>query len=117
MKFFIDAQLPRSLAGFLCELGHDAVHTLDLPRGNDTDDAEINRISLAEERVVVSKDSDFYDSFTAIREPYKLLHIRVGNSSNAALISLFEKNLETILSELRSGSVVEVTRNYIITIR
>lgn len=117
MKFLVDAQLPRSLAKFLCDKGHDAIHTLELPDGNDTTDKEINRISLAEQRVVISKDGDFYNSFTAVREPHKLLYVRTGNLENAALISLFEKNLGTIISELDSGSVVEVTRVYIITIQ
>lgn len=117
MKFLIDAQLPRSLAKFLCSKGHDAIHTLELPHGNDTTDSEINQVSIAEERVVISKDGDFYDSFTAKREPYKLLHIRTGNSNNASLISLFEKNLDKIIDELDSGSVIEVTRSYIITIQ
>lgn len=76
MKFLVDAQLPRSLARFLHDKGHDAIHTLDLPAGNDTSDNEINSISISENRVVISKDGDFYDSFTATREPYKLLHIR-----------------------------------------
>ncbi len=114
MKFIVDAQLPRSLAKFLCDKGHDAIHTLDLPEGNDTIDVEINRLSLTEERVVISKDKDFYDSFTARREPYKLLHIRIGNSTNAALLDLFEKNLDRIIAELGAGSVIELTRSYII---
>lgn len=117
MKFLVDAQLPRLLAKFLCDKGHNAVHTLELPDGNDTTDAEINRISLAENRVVISKDGDFYDSFTAQCEPYKLLYVRTGNLSNAALIDLFEKNLDKLIAELGSGSVVEVTRSYIITIQ
>ena len=117
MKFLVDAQLPRSLVRFLCDKGHDAIHTLDLPDSNDTIDSEITRISLAEQRVVISKDGDFYDSFSARREPYKLLHIRTGNSTNAELIGLFEKNLETIIAELGSGSVVEITRHYIVTIQ
>jgi predicted nuclease of predicted toxin-antitoxin system len=47
-----------SLARFLFERGFDAIHTLDLPRQNVTDDLEINRISLEENRIVISKDSD-----------------------------------------------------------
>lgn len=117
MKFLVDAQLPHALAKFLCDKGHDAIHTLELPDGNDTTDLEINRVSLAERRVVISKDGDFYNSFTAAREPYKLLHIRTGNSSNAALIKLFEKNLEHIIAQLDAAFVVEVTRNYIIVIQ
>ena len=63
MKWIIDAQLPRRLAKRLQELGHDAVHTLDLPQGNRTTDAEICQIADTSERVLVSKDRDFLDSF------------------------------------------------------
>ena len=38
MKFLVDAHLPRRLAYQLCAFGHEAVHTLDLPRGNRTPD-------------------------------------------------------------------------------
>ena len=117
MKFLVDAQLPRILAEFLCDKGHDAIHTLELPNGNDTTDSEISRISLDERRVVISKDGDFHDSFTATRQPYKLLRVKIGNSRNADLISLFEKNLDTMIAELGSGFVIEVTRLYIIKIQ
>lgn len=70
MKFIVDAQLPFALAAFLREKGFDAVHTKELPNGNDTTDAEINALSIAENRIVISKDGDFYDSFTDTKEPY-----------------------------------------------
>jgi hypothetical protein len=38
MKFLVDAHLPRRLAHQLRAFGHEAVHTLDLPRGNRTPD-------------------------------------------------------------------------------
>ena len=41
MKFLIDAHLPRRLAYRLGELGHDALHTLDLSAKNRTDDDAI----------------------------------------------------------------------------
>jgi len=41
MKFLVDAQLPRRMALWLSESGHDAKHTLDLPAGNRTPDAEV----------------------------------------------------------------------------
>jgi predicted nuclease of predicted toxin-antitoxin system len=117
MKFLVDAQLPRSLARFLCDKGHDAIHTLELPDGNDTTDTEINSISLAENRIVISKDCDFYDSFAAHREPFKLLHIKTGNISNADLFRLVSKNFDKIIAELEVVSVVEVTKQYIIRIQ
>lgn len=117
MKFIVDAQLPRSLATFLRERGFDVIHTGELPNGNDTSDAEVNRISLAEKRIVVTKDADFYESFTAKKEPYKLLHVRTGNIKNTRLIELFEKNLRSIVDEFASGSVVQMSKNYIIKIQ
>jgi hypothetical protein len=45
VNFLIDAQLPRRLARKLRELGHDALHTLDLPGGNRTPDPEINAVA------------------------------------------------------------------------
>lgn len=117
MKFLVDAQLPVSLANLLREKGFDVTHTSELPNGNDTTDAEINRISLAENGIVISKDADFYDSFTAKKEPYKLLHVRAGNMKNSRLIELFDKNIDAIVNEFESGSVVQISQHYIIKIQ
>ena len=46
MKFLVDAQLLRRLAQWLQGLGHEAIHTLDLPLGNWTRDTGINGISV-----------------------------------------------------------------------
>lgn len=116
MKFLIDAQLPKSLARFLRERGFDAIHTLDLPNRNVTDDIEINRISLAEERIVISKDSDFYDSYSARKEPHKLLYLTTGNIRNKDLIELFDTNFLLIIHALQTGSVIELSQNAVIVI-
>lgn len=63
MKFVVDAHLPRRLALFLQEAGFDALHTLDPAKGNRTPASWINQLSLAEQRVVITKDADFVDSF------------------------------------------------------
>jgi len=117
MKFLVDAQLPKTLANILREKGFDVVHTSELPNGNDTSDTEVNRISLAENRIVISKDADFYNSFTAKKEPFKLLHIKTGNIKNSKLIELFDKNLILIINELEKSSVVQISQNYIIKIQ
>jgi len=41
MRFLVDAQLPRRLSDWLNKQGHDAIHTLDLPRANRTSDDEL----------------------------------------------------------------------------
>jgi predicted nuclease of predicted toxin-antitoxin system len=63
MKFLIDAQLPRRLAAQLRQAGLEAIHTLDLPDGNRTTDRVINKLSIKEQYIVVTKDSDFVESF------------------------------------------------------
>jgi predicted nuclease of predicted toxin-antitoxin system len=79
MKFLIDAQLPRRLALRLHALGHDALHTLDLPLANRTPDDAINALSLLAHRIVITKDADFVNSFLLSRKPWKLLLIATGN--------------------------------------
>lgn len=116
MKFLVDAQLPKSLARFLSERGFDAIHTLDLPNKNITDDLEINRISFAENRVVITKDADFYNGYTARKEPYKLLYLTTGNISNQDLLNLFDKNLLLVVHTLQNNTVVELNRNNIIAL-
>ncbi len=116
MKFLIDAQLPKALAAFFRERGFDSVHTLELPNKNVTDDLEINSISLSEQRIVISKDSDFYDSYSAKQEPYKLLYLTTGNIRNKDLIDIFDKNLLLIIHSLQNGSVVELNKTTVITL-
>lgn len=89
MKFLVDAQLPCRLAILLERQGYDAIHTLDLPKGNATPDFEINALSIDESRVVITKDADFVQSFLLQQKPYKLLLISTGNIRNSALEELF----------------------------
>ncbi len=78
MKFLIDAQLPVRLSRFLQRAGYDTIHTRDLPQQNATSDTEVNTISIQESRIVITKDSDFFDSFLIRQEPYKLLLVTTG---------------------------------------
>jgi len=76
VKFLIDAQLPRRLARRLGTVGHDAVHTLDLPAGNRTTDAEICRLANLDDRVVVTKDADFVNSYLLSRRASRCGRLR-----------------------------------------
>jgi len=73
MKFLIDAQLPRRLTGQLRQAGFEAIHTLDLPEANRTTDQVLIKLSITEKLIIVTKDSDFVESFLLKREPWKLL--------------------------------------------
>jgi predicted nuclease of predicted toxin-antitoxin system len=114
MKFLVDAHLPRRLARQLNDAGHDAVHTLDLPNGNRTSDVEINAISVSEQRVVITKDSDFVDSFVLRQEPWKLLLVSTGNITNRDLEQLFAANLTAITDGFASFDHIELSRTNIV---
>ena len=62
MKFLIDAQLPRRLATQFQRAGLEATHTLELPDGNRTTDQALTSLSIANQAVLVTKDSDFVES-------------------------------------------------------
>lgn len=79
MKFLVDAQLSVRLARFLQGAGYDTIHTRNLPLGNATPDSDVNALSIQESRIVITKDSDFFDSFLICQELYKLLLVTTGN--------------------------------------
>ena len=81
MKFLIDAQLPLSLKQLFISKGYDCIHTSDLELGNETPDRIINAISVTDQRVVITKDADFLDSLILKNEPYKLILVKLGNTS------------------------------------
>ncbi|HEY9435416.1 MAG TPA: DUF5615 family PIN-like protein [Blastocatellia bacterium] len=114
MKFLVDAQLPRRLTALLQRGGHDAIHTLDLPLGNRTTDTIINQISLSEQRVVVTKDADFVDSFLLRQEPWKLLLVSTGNIRNAELIALLLANIEKISEGFGVFDFIEINQTELI---
>jgi predicted nuclease of predicted toxin-antitoxin system len=114
MKFLVDAQLPRRLARLLKNVGHDTLHTRDLPDGNATPDIAINALSIAEQRVVITKDADFVQPFLLQGQPYKLLLIATGNIKNADLEALFQQHLSQLVDMLETYSYIELGRDVII---
>jgi predicted nuclease of predicted toxin-antitoxin system len=114
MKFLVDAQLPIRLARLLQEAGYDTIHTRDLSQQNATPDSIINSLSVQQERVVITKDSDFVDSFLITQQPYKLLLVTTGNIKNSDLETLFVANLPLIIDLLSQYSYIELSRDSVI---
>src|SRR4051794_32210922 len=106
MKFLIDAQLPRRLATELKQAGFQATHTLELPDGNRTTDQALTRLSIAEQSVLVTKDSDFVQSFLLKHEPWKLLLMPTGNINNDDLMNIFELNIGQIAESFKTFDFV-----------
>ena len=108
MKFLVDAHLPPSLCAVLARHGHDANHTLDLPAKNATKNSILNQLSVDEQRIVVSKDSDFFYSHLVLGRPWKLVLVKTGNMAKEELCSLFERHLSEIEAALEQHTLVEI---------
>jgi len=111
MRFLVDAQLPRRFCRWLSEAGHDAAHTLDLPRGNRTTDNEVLDVAQREQRVVVTKDDDFVQSFLITGRPAKLLFVSTGNIANSMLEDIVRGHVAEIAEAFDTADFVELGRN------
>lgn len=116
MKFLIDAQLPLSLKSWLKKRGHDVLHTRDLPRENLTIDTTIIDIADNENRIIITKDSDFFKFHLLKGKPQRLLMITTGNIVNKELLKLFELNFETIEHSFEANAKLIELDNYSIII-
>lgn len=114
MRLIVDAQLPKRLARWLADHGHDVLHTLDLPEGNRTPVTDIIDLACREGRVAVSKDAGFVDSHLLQNRPPKLLLGATGNMSKADLETILDRNLMTIESALESSDFVELDRDRLV---
>jgi predicted nuclease of predicted toxin-antitoxin system len=108
VKFLIDAHLPPSLRDLFHEAGHDAIHTLDLPDQNASRDSLLNEVSMHEQRVLVTKDTDFYYSHLLHGRPWNLVLVRTGNLRLEATKKMFKIHLPAIEKALQTCTLVEL---------
>ena len=115
LQFMVDAQLPISISEYLKSRGHDSKHTLELPAQNATSDQELMRIATIEQRILITKDDDFLQSYLLYKMPAKLLLIKTGNIRNKELFDIFQNGLDVMCRLFSKHSLIEVTRETIIT--
>ena len=87
----------------------DSIHTLDLPKKNQTSDLDLIKLADSQNRIIITKDSDFLDNFILNNSPRKLLIVTTGNTSNNSLIDLFSNQLNTLIKIFADASVVELS--------
>lgn len=108
MKFLVDAQLPPLLAVILSDHGFDTVHTNTLELGNNTPDQTVIRVCSEQDRILITKDLDFYHSKMLHDKPKKLLLVKVGNCKTRTLLDLFRRNISKLESIFKEASLVEM---------
>ncbi|WP_420148070.1 DUF5615 family PIN-like protein [Spirosoma sp.] len=114
MKYFIDAQLPYLLAEILRNKGFDIIHTDDLPEKDETSDTVIRQLAALENRIVITKDSDFQDSYLLFKQPPKLLLVTTGNIKNRPLLDLFRRAIPAIDELFGRYSFIELNNEEVI---
>jgi len=93
MKFLCDVHISYKLVNHLKSLGYTAFHVNDMLDKWFTTDREICDYADNEDFIVVTKDSDFRNSFYIKNTPKKLIKINLGNCSNEELIKIFSENI------------------------
>lgn len=114
MKFLIDANLPFKLAQSLKNKGYDVIHTDDMPNKERTKDNEIRKVSIEQNRIIITKDTDFLDSHIIQGIPSKLLLVTTGNIANKVLIQLFDNHFERIITLFDKFDLIEFDNEQIV---
>lgn len=111
MNFIIDAHLPQTITAYF--VGQDMIHTSDLAEGNRTKDHIINRLSIKEQRIVITKDTDFYYSYLSAKKPYKLVLVKLGNMRIKDIKLYFKSNATKIIDLMETYSFIILEKNHI----
>lgn len=85
-----------------------------MPLKEKTSDKEIRKIARQDNRIVVTKDLDFLNSFYLHNTPERLLIITTGNIKNKKLYELILNNLVRIEELFTQCNLVELNNIEII---
>lgn len=110
MIVWIDAQLPPSLAPWMCDRFGVKASSMRYLGMHDAEDAQIfERARSAGNVVLISKDSDFIDLIAQRGIPPRLLWVSCGNVTNRRLREVFERVFLDAMTLLEAGEeIVEI---------
>lgn len=108
MRLLLDANLPRSLADRLRQVGYDAVHVRDLARA-DTKDEQIVVLARERQQVVVTQDHDFI-KLVARAEAHmvSLILLRLHRPTAERLLRRITAAVMRARTDLEAGAIASV---------
>jgi predicted nuclease of predicted toxin-antitoxin system len=72
-------------------------------------DSEICRYAELQERIIISKDEDFFYLAKQRAAKIKVIWVRLGNCRTSALLAAFERSWPTVESNLKAGDrIIEI---------
>ena len=112
MKFLCDVHISFRIVRHLESLGYDSLHVNDILNKQNTKDNEICRYADKNDLILLTKDSDFRNSFLIQGTPSKLVKINLGNVSTNALIKAISENIEAVKALNSKGAfMIEIDQN------
>ncbi|MBL7876552.1 MAG: DUF5615 family PIN-like protein [Cyclobacteriaceae bacterium] len=118
MKFLCDVHISYAIAKRLNSSGFETVHVNEILDKWFTKDSDISAYADLNDLILISKDSDFKNSFAIKKSPNKFIKISLGNISNQELVEILSNNLEFFRRlNLAKRFMVEIDRNSIVFVR
>lgn len=114
MRFLVDENLSVQIAAALRDAGHDAVHVLESGLGG-APDTDVSRRPVAEERAIVSADSDFTTmlAMNGSTVPSLILLRSLDHLAPSVQAVLLLANLSSFESDLAAGAVVSLGEGHL----
>ncbi len=118
MKFLCDVHIPYKLVKLLNDKGFEAEHINKILDKWHTSDKKICQYADKNNYTIITKDSDFRDSYFVKKTPKKLIKINLGNVSNNNLQTIFDKYVNLIAKyDSRSSFLIEIDKEDITIVR
>jgi len=114
MRFLCDVHISYGLNRHLISLGFESTHVNEILSKSETKDSDLCKYADQNDLVLISKDSDFRNSYFVKQTPKKLIKINLGNIPNQELIKIFDDNIKAILKlDKKLNFLLEVDKDNI----
>ena len=109
MKFLCDVHVSFKVVKYLNLVGHETIHVNDILSGCFTKDKDIMEYADDYGFILITKDSDFRNSFHLFGKPKKLIKISLGNIATSELIDYLSVQIDAIkILNLSSRFLIEL---------